>query len=433
MKDFLHSILFFALLTAVVSYPAGAQEQTETNGGNQSPFQETVTESFISSRDTLNVNYISKYRSRFRDNWFISASGGVNLLCAEEDHLMPFGQRIAPFAKFGIGRELFPELTLSLGVGYGQMRGWNTGAPGLYKWEADWKEQDPVRQYYEARGIDCSAGYTQKMEFIQVSLDIMLNIRSMIMHNAQTARKVDIYGLLGPEFFGLLDRNGYFHTEKVGFRFGGVLNVNFTERVSFTSSLIAMLADATFDNEIGKGRRMDAVIGASAGLVVRIGHQGYRVERLVTSNQYELMKDVIANIKEEYEEPVNVSAMVLPLDLSAEEGALLAPSIVFDNDKVTYSEELQMVNLFRISQFMAQNPELKILVIGNIEVCDKNLARRRAELIRTTLVERYGIAPSRLKVVLKDVNQEYKVSGREQTVNFGVQHFHPDNNTETNK
>ena len=420
MRDFLHSILFCALLITVLPYQVGAQGQT-------------ATESFVSNSDTLSIDYISRYRSKFRDNWFVSASGGINLLCAEEDHLMPFGKRIAPFAKVGIGRELFPELSLSLGVGYGQMHGWNTGAPGLYKWEADWKEQDPVRQYYEAQGFDCSAGYTQKMEFIQVSLDIMLNIRSMIMHNAQTARKVDIYGLLGPEFFGLLGRNGYHHTEKVGFRFGGVVNVNFTERISLTSSLIAMLADATFDNEIGKGRRMDAVIGASVGLLVKVGHQGYRVERLITSNQFELMKDVVANIKEEYEEPVNVSAMVLPLDLSSEEGALLAPSIVFDKDKVTYSEELQMVNLFRISQFMAQNPELRILVIGNIEVCDKNLARRRAELIRTTLVERYGIAPSRLKVVLKDVNQEYKVSGREQTVNFGVQHFLPDNNTEINK
>lgn len=433
MRDALHPFIICIVLATALSMPVGAQDQIFQAGEIQLPSPETVTESFISNRDTLTIDYISKYRSKFKDNWFLSASGGINILCAEEDNNMPFGNRIAPFYKIGAGKELFPELTLVLGLGYGRMKGWNTGAPGLYKWQADWKTEDPVRQYYESQGISCSNGYLQRMEFIQLSLDIMLNIRSMIMHNAQTARKVDIYGLLGPEFFGLLGRNGYHHTEKVGFRFGGVVNVNFTKRVSLTSSLIAMLADATFDNEIGKGRRTDIVIGASIGLNVKIGHQGYRVERLVTSNQYELMKDVIAGIKEEYEEPVSIAAMILPSDLSPAEGAMLAPSIVFDEGKATYSEELQMVNLFRISQFMSQNPELKILVIGNTEACDKNLARRRAESIRTTLVERYGMEPGRLKVVLKNVNQEYNVIGREHTVNFGAQNFQLDENTQTNK
>lgn len=407
---------FASILIAAASVAAYF---TEAAAQTVQPRTEVVRE-IAEKRDTLKIDYVSSYHSGFWDNWYVSASAGTNLLVAEEDNLLPFGQRLAPFGKINLGREIFPEVTLSLGAGYGRMNGWNTGAPGLYKWKASWGDTDPVREYYESRGIDCSGGYRQNLEFVQISFDIMLNIRNILNNNSISASRVDFYGLLGPEYFGLLDRNGYYKTHKVGFRAGAVANFNISERFAFTSSLIGMLSDATFDNEIGKGRRLDGVVGLSAGIVWKPGKQGYHVERLITSNQYALMADMVTRVKEEYSQYVSVDAIINNEAVSDAESSLLAPSIVFDDDKETYSEELQMVNIFRIAQFLGQNPELKLLVIGNTESCSKGLARRRAELVRKALIEKYGIESSRLKVVLQNVNAEYNVTGYDQTVNFGA-------------
>lgn len=411
MNKTIATIMFAAASVAAYCTEAVAQDvQAETK----------IIREITEKRDTLKIDYVSSYHSGIWDNWYVSASGGANLLIAEEDYLMPFGQRLAPFGKVNLGREIFPELTLSLGVGYGRMNGWNTGAPGLYKWKAIWSESDPVREYYESQGIDCSNGYKQSLEFVQVSFDIMLNIRNILHNNSISANKVDFYGLLGPEYFGLLNRNGYYKTHKVGFRAGAIANFNLNERFAITSSLIGMLSNATFDNEIGKGHRLDGVVGLSAGIVWKLGKQGYHVERLITSNQYALMADMVTRVKEEYDQFVSVDAIINNEAVDDAESSLLAPSIVFDDNKDTYSEELQMVNVFRIAQFLGQNPELKLLIIGNTESCDKGLARRRAELVRKALIEKYGIESSRLKVVLQNVNTEYKVSTYGQTVNFGA-------------
>lgn len=382
--------------------------------------QEKVTESVVDRVDTISVDYFSKYRAGFGDNWFIGATGAADILFAEDDGDLAFGQRIAPAWSFIVGKELFPSISLRATLGMNWFNGWNSGIGGVYKGKADWYATDPVRQYYESQGVDCSNGYEQHLQYLHAGADILFNLNRIFDHNIYKMRKADVYGLLGVDYLQLRALEGYYRTYKVGFKVGAAVNWNLTDRLAITAELSDVLADATFDNEIGKGMSLNSFATLSAGLIYRIGCQGYTIERLVTPAAYARMQDVLSTVREEYNQPVTKEDILLAGAAASEIGSLFAPSIVFDEGEATYSEELQMVNLYRIAKFMSQNPKLKLVVIGNTDACDSKLARRRAEIIRNTLIERYGLPPSRLKIALQNVNQEYNVTGHTQTVNFGA-------------
>lgn len=403
------SIIAVAVASIIMSDAASAQNSITS-----------VNKNFVDRVDTIRVEYLSRYTSSFWDNWTLGITGGANVLFAEEDNQMAFGKRIAPAAQLSAWKELFPALSMRAAVGAGHLYGWNSGEGGLYRWKASWYPTDPAIEYLESKGIDCTNGYFQNMRYFQASADMLFNIRSIINSNRQIARTFDMYAYLGAEHFHVLKANGYYHTQKVGLRAGIIADLNLTPRVSLTGELSGVAMDATFNSEIGKGMTLNAFTTLSFGVKIRLGNQGYRVERLLSPVQYSYMQDVLQSIREEYDEPVWTVELVDKEATNSNTGKLFAPSIVFDEGEVTFPEELQMVNLYRMAKFMEQNPDVRVVVIGNTQSCDNSLARRRAEAIRTILIERYGIQSSRLKVLLQNVNREYNVTGRSQTVNFGA-------------
>lgn len=409
-----HTIVTAAACICAIIFSQVSSAQDNT------PKQTKEVETILSKVDTISVDYISRYHSSFFHNWSISASYGANLLFAEEDASMAFGKRFSPVWQASIIKEIIPSVAVRGSFGMGRLAGWNSGVGGMYKWEADWLPEDPVKAYYEGLGQDCSAGYRSVMDYMHADVDALFNIRNIVNNHEQGTQKLDVYALMGVEYLQVLRTRGYYPTRKVGYRFGGILSFNVSPRISINAELTGLVTDATFDNEIGKGMGLNAYASASAGISVSLGRIGYNVERLVTPDQYVKMQEIITTVSEEYNEEFAVTEIVNKDATTSTTGTLFAPSIVFDEGAETYSEELQMVNLYRIARYMEQNPRLKVVVIGNIQACDNRLARKRAELVRSVLIKRYGIAPDRLRISLQDVNREYHVTGQEQTVNFGA-------------
>lgn len=389
--------------------------------GGQVSAQEQVHESLVDRVDTITIPYLSKYRVGINDHWFFGGMGSAAVLFAEEDGHLPFGQRISPAWQFYFGKELFPTVSLRASVGMSKFTGWNSGQGGIYMHEvAGWFYDDTVRNYYESQGIDCSEGYMQHLTYLHANADLLFNIRNIAHTTYQSIHKFDVFGVVGADLMYLLPRDGYVRSRKVGLKVGALAEWNITDHFGLTAELSDVLVNATFDNEVGKGMSMNSFAMLSAGVVVRLGKTDYNFVRLVAPEDYARLQGVLTNVYEEYNQPITKEEILLAGASASEIGSLFAPSIVFDDDAVTYSEELQMVNLYRVAKFMNQNPNLKLVVIGNTDQCDSKLARRRAELIRDTLIKRYDIAPSRLKIALQNVNQEYNVNGRTQTVNFGA-------------
>ena len=368
--------------------------------------------------DSIEVDYRTRYTSSLWDNIYFQGSFAGRIFCAEEDNKMSFGDRLQPGFQLAVGKKLTPAFGLRLSGGGMRLEGWNTGKPGIYKGYANWLGDgvDPLKAYYEQLGISTKDGYKQQIRYYELNADFVVDLYNAFYKNDRFDRRWDWEAYAGVGFLHMSRWHGMTSNNKVSFRLGAMATYNFTPRLGVNLELSGVGTDATFDGEIGKGRRFDAYFSALLGLRWRVGRQGFKVVRLVPQEQYAALNNSISKIRSEVQ-VAEVSSDATDASLRL---GLLAPSVIFYKNKTTYNEELQMVNIFKVAQFLERNKDKKITVIGNSSDTDTSLANKRAALVRDILVNRYSISPSRLSVRVQNVNEAYRVKGYDQSVHFSV-------------
>ena len=370
--------------------------------------------------DTLEVDYKTRYVSPFWSNFYIEGSFAGRVMCGEEDNHLSVGKRLSPGFLLGIGKDLNPNLSLRLSFGGMRLTGWNTGIPGIYKQYANWSDgQDPVREYLESQGVDTKDGYKQKMKYLEVNLDLMLDLYNLFHEQKRFDRRWDFEAYSGLGYLYNMRWHGMGKENKIALRLGAIAGYNITDRLAINAEIGTSITSATFDGEIGKGNQFDTFFSGLVGLKWRIGKQGFRVVRLIPSDQYAALNNSVTKIRREFTEHSKTVHRTVAHAATGSE--LLIPAVVFFPDKDTYNEELQQVNIFEVAHFMEEHAGYKIAVIGNSYQTDIKTARKRAERVRNILINRYSIEPSRLVVRVKDMGAVSDNMEENQTVNFAIE------------
>ena len=368
--------------------------------------------------DTITVDYKTRYVSSLWDNIFVEADLAGRVLMGEDDASLSFGSRVKPGFSVAVGKWLNPDYGVRLSFGGARLKGWNNGATGLYAHNYLWQSAfDPVERYWQSQGVDTKNGYRQDIKYYELNADFLFDLYSCFTPDNRLDRRWTANGYLG---IGMLKAYGYHGIEgnkKVSFRLGVTGNYNITERLGAHLTVGCAVTGSGFDGELGKSDWFAGILHGSVGLSYRLGRQGYRVVRLVPEAQYAALNNAVSLVRQKQVVRQDTASVVTKRVMM---GALLAPSVVFTAGESTFNEELQMVNVFRIAQYMTENKDAHIAVVGNTGTTDARLAHRRASKVRDILVNKYGIAPGRLDVRTYDVNAKYGVSGYDQSVNFAV-------------
>ena len=125
----------------------------------------------------------SFFEAGFWDNWFVSATGGVNHYFGEDDNYNPDGffGAITPNIKLSVGKWLRPSYGLRLQTEGMWLKGWNDGLnyEGIYTWNKlindGTQGVDPVLNYNPPKDKD-GKGYYQRMRYMDLHLDFMINL-----------------------------------------------------------------------------------------------------------------------------------------------------------------------------------------------------------------------------------------------------------------
>ncbi len=368
--------------------------------------------------DTITVDYKTRYVSSLWDNIFVEADLAGRVLMGEDDASLAFGKRIKPGFSVAVGKWLNPDFGIRLSFGGARLKGWNNGATGLYAHNYLWQAAfDPVEQYWQSRGVDTRNGYRQDLKYYEVNADFLFDLYNCFTPDNRLDRRWTANGYVG---IGMLKAAGYHGMEgnrKVAFRLGVTGNYNITDRLGAHLTVGCAVTGSGFDGELGKSDWFAGILRGSVGLSYRIGRQGYKVVRLVPEKQFAELNNAVSLVRQKQ---VVRHDTVSVVKKRVVEGVLLAPSVVFVPGENTFNEELQMVNVFRIAQYMTENRNVHIAIVGNTGTTDGRLAHRRAAKVRDLLVNKYGIAPGRMEIRTYDVNAKYGVSGYDQSVNFAV-------------
>ncbi|MEG1616813.1 MAG: hypothetical protein RR202_05730 [Bacteroidales bacterium] len=370
--------------------------------------------------DTLDIDYKTKYTSKFFDNFYIQASFAERLMFGEEDTQLKFSKRVQPGFQIAVGKKLFPAFGVRLGFGGARLNGWNSGIPGFYQGNKQWTTDptiDPLKLYYESKGISTANGYIQKLKYTELNADFMWDLLNTFGKSYRFDRKFELEAYAGMGWLHLTKWHAMPKNDKVSLRIGAQGTWNITQRLGLNLEYNYAITDATFDGEIGKGHKFDGFMSALLGLTYRVGKQGFTVVRLISPESYAMLNNRISMIRREVEEQPQE---IIQITDQITQISLLIPSVVFNPGKDTFNEELQLVNIFKVAKFMKENPDQDVTIIGNVEGNDEKLARQRAQVVKDILVNRYSIDPSRLSITVQNVNNDFNVTGYSDSVNFSI-------------
>lgn len=368
--------------------------------------------------DTINVDYKTRYISNsFWDNFYVEGAFSGRMLLGSEDSHLSFGERLKPGFNIAIGKQFHPDFGVRLGFGGMRLDGWNNGPTGLYYHSGVWEQGfDPVEEYWKGQGVDTRNGYKQEIKYFQVNADFMFDLYNIFTDQNRFNRRWSAEGFVGLSWLRAMDYHGMENNNKVGLRLGVIGHYRLTPRLGLNLQVSTDFTDSNFDGELGKGTRFCNILAASVGLRWQISrNQGFRVVRLMPQSQIDALNQVISTVRRE----TTVEGDTIMRERQGV-GTLLIPSVVFYPGKSEYNEELQELNIFRMARYLMRYKDIKVAVVGNTGGVSEALARRRAEVIRDRLVNKYGIFAERLVIRTYDVNAKYNVKGYEESVSFVV-------------
>lgn len=375
----------------------------------------------VTKYDSVTVNARQRYYAPFWHNMYLQAAFAGRVLMAEEDSRMSFGERVKPGFMVAVGSDITPLFGVRLSGGGVRLDGWNSGERGIYKVNGTWlpTNTDPVEEYLISKGVNTENGYKQQLRYYEISADFTLDLLNAFSRNYNFQRKFDATAYMGMGLVHMTKSHGSAGNTKAALRLGAIFSYKVSPRMSVNAELLYAVTDATFDGEIGKGNRFDKYSAGMIGFSYRIGKQGYKVRRSISAEQYALLSALVNKIQKEVKNGES-RVIVEKVVIKEPETDLLSPTVVFDMGDLSFNEELQKVNIFQIADYMKQNPDLRIAIIGNLATTERMLARRRAEKIKSILVEEYLIDGNRLDVLVEDFKKTISSDKQNQSVLFKI-------------
>lgn len=337
---------------------------------------------------------ITDYRlGSWRDNWFISAGGGVNFVFADDNRNGDIFKQMTPAANFAIGKWITPVWGARLQYNGVTLRGYHN-APSIFNDGYD----------------DSQAMYKNKMNYVNLHGDILLSFTNWTM-GYKPNRGYELIGFGGVGWTRA--SKGEELTDQVGFTVGLINRFRLSDHWDFNIEATSVLLNDKF-NDVDYGFPIDLPLSLSVGFTYKFGapkHQGFKSAGMtdeekarMTALQKELDESKANNdtlqkqndeLKKQNEELNNKpAAEVQPTTETAPQKAAVASETVvfFDRNKAILGKEDKQTLTYAAEQIKS-NPDVKFVITGYADSStgtaeyNQQLSEKRAQAVYDQLVK----------------------------------------------
>ncbi len=388
----------------------------------------------------------SFFEAGFWDNWFVGLSGGVSMYFGEEDRKNPDGffSLLTPNIKLSVGKWLRPSYGLRLQTEGAWLRGWNDGIDNetIYTWNKLVFDNSLIYDHvldYNPKRDRMGKGYYQEMRYADLHLDFMVNLINL-WQEYDVNRPVDIILYGGAGWAHMFPFKGIPEDEELVGKFGAMLNVKLSDRLSGTLELQSSLVNESFDGQIGGqgiSRNVNRTLEGYGSLTAGIS---YRLLNTFTQYEYidpEVVKDLNARVNNMLEDQKRLQEKLdeyclkdscdkfrrqlqEALDMKCREKLYVVIHYIIDEWSVRSSE---LYKLDEIADFMRKYPEITISVTGYADAktaypaYNLKLGKRRANEVVRILTGKFRIEKNRIKYKsLGDTMQPFRENERNRAV-----------------
>ncbi len=330
--------------------------------------------------------------NRFWDNWFIGAGAGSNIYFGDKDVDATFWRRMTVTPNFQFGKWFNP---------YSGARIKLSGGTNIHTFNND-------------------ASLMTRNRYVSAELNYMWNVTDYLLHyNADHVYSFIPYLGLGWAYgwdykeLPVYASNSN-HVNSVTFDAGLINRFRFSPRVALDLEFSGKLLKDNFDQRTGGKHGYDVLGTASASLIFTIGKAVFTEAILRDQSEIDELNNTInmqrADITRLSERPVEkAEPTVIVKEVIREVPASEDPAnnvILFSINKAKV-ESNQEVNVYNMSQYLKENPDKKVKIIGYADretgtvAINERLSRQRAQNVADAMTGKYGISRDRVTVEWK--------------------------------
>ncbi len=343
----------------------------------------------------------------FWDNWFIQGQVGVSHTFSENYQRTDLTNLLSPHVAISAGKYFSPVAGARLQVG-----GW------------------------EAKSFLLSDRRTYKYNYIQTNLDGLLNLTNLFTPY-QGDKMFNLYGIMGI---------GYVHNfgdSEVGVgtqnsiipRVGLQADFRLNDDLSINLETVGNLMADQFNGVVG-GRKNDATLNVLVGLTYRFNKGGFALVDVADPAQIQSLNDQInaqrsqlrdkdRDIQKYQAEISRLAAQPVVVEEVVGETEVLMNAVVVFRLGSAKLEENQDINIYNAAKYLQENPKVNITVTGYADkatgtpAINQRLSEQRAKAVADILINKYGIAASRINVQASgDREQPFEIDAWNRVVIF---------------
>lgn len=333
-----------------------------------------------------------------QNGWFVEAGGGVQTIFSSDASKLDFGKRLTPSYTIGVGKWITPAYALRLQIGGYALNGMST-SEGLYLRDPQtdgsvYGLHDPVIDNVTVRP---DGTYRHYLRYVNAHVDFMVSLSRLFFHNQG---KFDVLPAVGLGYAHAFAYRGTANTNSLTANFSVAAKYSVLKCMDVNLEIASALMPDHFDGRI-TGRKYEPTLGATLGLTYRFNaSKPYVRKERSKKHRREAVVDTVYMVERVVERPVITERIVeKPVAKKQEPFRLASISFAYASAKPAKKQDIVFEN---IVEYLKQHPSARIRLDGYADKATGKartnlmLSIRRTDSVRNILIERYGIAPSRI-------------------------------------
>lgn len=333
-----------------------------------------------------------------QNGWFVEAGGGVQTIFSSDASKLDFGKRLTPSYTIGVGKWITPAYALRLQVGGYALNGMST-SEGLYLRDPQtdgsvYGPHDPVIDNVTVRP---DGTYRHYLRYVNAHADFMVSLSRLLF---RSQGKFDVLPAVGFGYAHAFAYRGTANTNSLTANFSVAAKYSVLKCMDVNLEIASALMPDHFDGRI-TGRKYEPTLGATLGLTYRFNaSKPYVRKERSKKHRREAVVDTVYMVERVVERPVITERIVeKPVAKKQEPFRLASISFAYASAKPAKKQDIVFEN---IVEYLKQHPSARIRLDGYADKATGKartnlmLSIRRTDSVRNILIERYGIAPSRI-------------------------------------
>lgn len=362
--------------------------------------------------------------SSFKNNWYIEAGGGVQMLFSDDASILDFKDRITPAVSLAIGKWFSPYWGIRLQAGGWSLHGYNDikgnyigdplpGSDGTYG------SDDPAKDHVD---IHPDGTYRHYLRYANVHADFQVSMFNLI-GGFNPDRRWDIIPAAGIGYTKIFNHKGTPSANVLSTHFSIMGKYRLLDRLDINIEAATSILPERFDGRISGDKSYAETLDLTLGVTWRLGKSKFKKLHCSYYDELKEAQETLARTRQQSDE-WEAKAKARPKEIVKKEikevpidNHFILGYIKFDSDNYTVNKKNHGAILAQVAEYLKNNKDANVILNGYADKktgypkYNLKMADLRTRNVADYLTKKHGIDSNRISIKnYGDTKQPYETN-----------------------